>query len=101
MKKSLIVGVCALSFIFGNVYANNYDGYLTMSVNKNEKNTDSQDNGDYNPRGERRPRDGRGCPDDSCRRKGRHQGECQNPDKGPGNGQGQRRGQGKYREDRQ
>ena len=54
---------------------------------------------DTNPRGETRPRDGRGQGQGRYdgRRAGRHSGDCQNPDKGPGHGRGQGRGQGQYR----
>ena len=51
-----------------------------------------------NPRGEKRPQDGRGH--GKCRRGNRqnlNKGKCTNPDKGPGYGQGQGRGQGNYR----
>jgi len=51
---------------------------------------------DKNPRGEKRPHDGRGN-SRSGKGFGKNQGECNNPNKGPGYGRGNSRGNGKYR----
>jgi len=51
-----------------------------------------------NPRGEKRPHDGRGRNNyNTGKQRFKNNNECQNPDKGPGYGRGEGRGNGKYR----
>lgn len=52
---------------------------------------------DTNPRGQKRPQDGRGNGKYCGRGNGKNNDKCKNPDRGPGYGRGGGRGNGQYR----
>ena len=86
MKKIFIFAILILSIMVIN------EGFSYMPKTKYFLATTNT-----NPRGQKRPHDGKGNGKYSGRGMGKNNEKCKNPDKGPGYGQGESRGNGQYR----